>query len=130
MITLFEGFTDSKFFPNSIGMVGVNTDLDFIISSGAEIRFFYDNDKTGLKKSLQMLNEGQKVFLWEKLFKDLIKGKKDPYTLYNKLINIKDLNKLAQIVQDPYRRFKLNNFFSYDKYDKKFLNGKNFRNKY
>jgi len=125
-ITVFEGYTDSKFYPNSIGLVGLDTDLDFLMKSGADLQFFYDYDKPGMYTSLKMINKGQKVFLWEKLFEDLIKDKKDPYTLYNKLINIKDLNKLAEIVNDPYKTLKLHKYFSIDTFDKKYIKFDNF----
>ena len=126
VVTIFEGYTDSKFYPNSIGLVGVDTDLDFLLKSGAELQFFYDYDRAGIYNSIKMLNQNQRVFLWEKLFEDLIKNKKDPYQLYKKLIKIKDLNKLAEIVQDPYSKLKLYNYFSIDLFDKKYLTFKNF----
>lgn len=126
IITVFEGYTDSKFYPNSVGLVGLDTDLDFLLKSGADLQFFYDYDKAGMYNSLKMLNKGEKVFLWEKLFQDLIKNKKDPYGLYQKLIKIKDLNKLAEIVANPYSKLNLKNYFSIDIFDKNFINFKNF----
>lgn len=126
-ITVFEGYTDSKFYPNSIGLVGLDTDLDFLMKSGATLQFFYDYDKAGMSMSLKMINKNQKVFLWEKLFEDLVSKKKDPYTLYNKLIKIKDLNKLAEIVNNPYRTLNLHTFFSIDIFDKKYIKFDNFK---
>ena len=128
-ITVFEGYTDSKFYPNSIGLVGVETDLDFLMKSGADLQFFYDYDTAGMWSSQKMMESGHKVFLWEKLFEHLIKDKKDPYTLYNKLINIKDLNRLAEIVNDPYRTLNLHKFFSVDVFDKSYITYKNFPKK-
>jgi hypothetical protein len=125
-ITVFEGYTDSKFYPNSIGLVGLDTDLDFLMKSGADLQFFYDYDKPGMWNTLKMLNKGEKVFLWEKLFENLIEGKKDPYELYQKLIKIKDLNRLAEIVNDPYNSLKLHKYFSIDIFDKKYINFDNF----
>jgi hypothetical protein len=45
VITIFEGYLDSLFYPNSIGLVGVNTDYKLIENSGADIQYFFDNDE-------------------------------------------------------------------------------------
>lgn len=118
-ITLFEGYLDSTFFPNSIGLVGVNTDMNFFLKNDLDIRLFFDNDKDGIKKSQYYLEKfGKPVFLWEKLFEELAKKSKDPYKSKYKLENnIKDLNKLAEKVNDPYHKLKLHQYFSVDELD-------------
>lgn len=65
-ITLFEAYIDSKFFPNSIGAVGLNTDMSFLANNELAIRFFFDNDNVGRRKAKEWLKKGYQVFLWEK----------------------------------------------------------------
>ena len=43
-ITVFEGYLDSLFFPNSLGVVGVNTDMRFLENNDLDLQYFYDND--------------------------------------------------------------------------------------
>lgn len=122
-VTIFEGYLDSLFFPNSIGVVGVNTDMDFLEKNGLEIQYFYDNDQAGYNKANEKIRAGYPVFLWKKLFEDIVskKNSKDPYGLMHRISKVKDLNKLATIVQNPYKSFALNDFFSTDIYDMKYL---------
>jgi hypothetical protein len=122
-VTLFEGYIDSLFFPNSIGVTGVNTDLTFLETSGIDLRYFYDNDNEGNKKSLEKLDKGYQVFLWGKLFEHLLNTKKpgDPYSYISRIRKIKDLNKLAELIPDPYKKLKLIGFFSTDELDRNYL---------
>jgi len=120
-ITIFEGYLDSIFFPNSIGTTGVETDYTFLLETDElNIRFFYDNDKVGLKKSIEKIEQGYSVFLWKKLFKKLSKGdSKKEFFLKN---NVKDLNDLAKLTKkNIYLDFKLENYFSIDEFDKIYL---------
>jgi hypothetical protein len=123
IITIFEGYIDSLFYPNSIGLVGVNTDFKLIESSGLELRYFFDNDEAGYKKSEEKLKEGYPVFLWKKLFEDIVDKKKsaEPDKLMHRISKVKDMNKLAQLVPDPYKKLKLDDFFSQDEYDVKWI---------
>jgi len=113
-ITIFEGFLDSLFFPNSIGMVGVNTDDRFLKSNNLDIQYFYDNDEAGFKKSIEKIKEGDSVFLWKKFLGDIVKRKKDtdPYKLEWRISKVKDLNKLAELSANPYKNFDLESYFS------------------
>ena len=122
-VTLFEGYIDSLFFPNSIGVTGVNTDLTFLENSGIDLRYFYDNDNEGDKKSIEKLDQGRQVFLWGKLFKFLEQKKKpsDPYSYMDRIKKIKDLNKLAEILPNPYKTLSLHKFFSCDEMDRMFI---------
>jgi hypothetical protein len=118
-VTVFEGYLDSLFYPNSIGVVGVNTDMRFI-EANLDMQYFFDNDGTGHKNSAMKLKEGFSVFLWKKLFDNLIEKKKpsDPFTYLQRISAIKDLNKLAQLTGgDPYKKLDLPKFFSRDQYD-------------
>ena len=122
-VTVFEGYLDSMFFPNSIGLVGVNTDARMIENNGIDIQYFFDNDEAGFKKSEEKLKEGYSIFLWRKLFEDIVSKKKsdDPQSLLHRISKIKDMNKLSQLVPNPYKKLKLQNYFSMDVLDIKWL---------
>ena len=117
-ITVFEGYLDTKFFPNSIGCVGTNTDLTLLLSQDANIRFFYDYDETGIKKAKKMLANGHSVFLWDKLFQDWSRTRANSNLAYRKLVSeIVDLNNVALIVKSPYKTLNLEKYFSFDEFD-------------
>lgn len=122
-VTVFEGYLDSLFYPNSIGVVGVNTDLGFLEHNNLDIQYFFDNDIAGFNKSNDKIKSGFDVFLWKKMFESIVDTKNpfDPYTLYNRISKIKDLNKLATIVNNPYKELDLKSFFSKDIYDIKYI---------
>jgi hypothetical protein len=131
-VTIFEGYLDSLFFPNSIGMVGANNSddiLKFLLDADEDlkIRFFFDNDKKGREKAMKMISKGHQIFLWEKLFKELLKNKKNIYEAKRKLEKIIDLNNLVVESKNPniVEKLKLNEYFSQDEFDKIFLD-KNF----
>lgn len=107
-ITIFEGYLDSLFFPNSIGVIGVNSDLSYLENSDLKLQYFYDNDAAGHKESAKKIKKGYKVFLWSKLMKDLES---------HNFKNIKDLNKLAYFFPNPYKKLELKKYFSKDIYD-------------
>ena len=125
-VTIFEGYLDSTFFPNSIAGIGINSldDISFLTMNELDVRFFLDQDNVGVRKSLKFLEQGYKVFLWQKLVEKLIEKKKDKYIAKKRVLNIKDLNKLVQEMKNPdaYNKLKLYNFFSNDLFDKLYLN--------
>jgi hypothetical protein len=120
---VFEGFLDSLFYPNSIGIVGVNTDLRFLENNNLDLQYFFDNDIAGYNKSEEKLLNGGKVFLWRKLFEDIVSKKKtdDPHKLLHRISKVKDLNKLNELVPGAFKKLSLDIFFSEDLYDLKFL---------
>jgi hypothetical protein len=122
-ITVFEGYLDSLFFPNSIGLVGVNTDYRFIEKNDLDLRYFFDNDDAGYSKSEEKIKQGYRVFLWKKLFEDIVskKNTNDPYKLIYRISKVKDINKLCEITPDAYNKLKLNRFFSSDILDLKWI---------
>jgi hypothetical protein len=122
-ITIFEGFLDSLFYPNSVGIVGVNTDLRFLENNNLDLQYFFDNDIAGYNKSEEKLLEGGKIFLWKKLFEDIVSKKKsdDPHKLLYRISKVKDLNKLNELVPESFKKLELSNFFSEDLYDLKYL---------
>ena len=124
-ITIFEGYADSLFLPNSIGQVGVNTDVSFLLNEeGIDIRFVYDNDEAGLKKTVSMLENGRHVFLWNKFFLDMLKKYKgNKFQMARRLSStIKDFNKLAIKLNRPiYNLYNWDDYFSNDIMDKIYL---------
>lgn len=122
-ITIFEGYLDSLFYPNSIGVVGVNTNMNILESNNLDIQYFFDNDEAGYLKSDEKIKVGFRVFLWKKLFEDVVSKKNsvDPYGLMYRISQIKDLNTLSQLVPEPFKKLDLNNFFSKDIYDIKWI---------
>ena len=122
-ITVFEGYLDSLFYPNSIGLVGVNTDYKLIENNGLEIQYFFDNDDAGFGKSEEKMKAGYPVFLWRKLFESIVEKKKpaDPMALLHRISKVKDINKLATLAQDPYKSLRLSDFFSRDVLDLKWI---------
>lgn len=122
-ITIFEGFLDTKFIPNSIGCVGTNTDINFILNQDADIRFLYDYDKTGIKKSKEMIKQGYSVFLWERFFNFWSDKTKNPSRAGRELREkIKDLNDVAKLVSNPYTRLEIVKWFSVDEMDLIYIN--------
>ena len=135
-ITIFEGFLDSIFYPNSIGMVGAKNDQDllkFLTESDADLslRFFYDNDITGISKATKMLKNGFPVFLWNRLFEKLTERSKNKSNAKKKLNNIIDLNDLVISSKNPriYEALKLEKFFSIDEFDLLYLDKMTFDTK-
>jgi hypothetical protein len=122
-ITVFEGYLDSLFFPNSIGLVGVNTDYRFLENNNLDIRYFFDNDEAGYRKSEEKINSNYPVFLWKKLFEDIVNKKKsdDPYRLLHRISKVKDINKLSELVPSPYKKLKLDDYFSSDVLDMRWI---------
>jgi len=120
-ITLFEGYTDSIFFPNSVGAVGLNSDYGIFTQNDLDVRFFFDNDDVGKRKSHEWLKKGFNVFLWEKYINTLAKKQDDPHAFkiwFNK--NIKDLNKLMQELPTNWKD--LEPYFSSNPFDTLYLN--------
>jgi hypothetical protein len=117
-ITVFEGFLDTKFFPNSIGCVGTNTDINFILNQEADIRFIYDYDDTGIKKAKEMIGRGYSVFLWERVFDFWAEKTKNPAKAGRELREmIKDLNDIAKLIANPYSKLEMVKWFSKDEFD-------------
>lgn len=122
-VTIFEGYIDSLFYPNAIGVIGTNTDMRFLESNNLPLQYLYDNDYAGYKKTEEKIKGGYKVFLWKKLFEDITMKKRheDPYKLMARISKVKDLNALAVLVNNPYKTLKLYEYFSRDVFDIKYV---------
>ncbi len=66
-VTVFEGPFDSFLFKNSVANTGANKNFPLDIN----VRYFYDSDRTGNKKSLERIDAGDQVFLWSRFIKDV-----------------------------------------------------------
>lgn len=122
-VTIFEGYLDSLFYPNSIGLVGVSTDTKFLENNNLDIQFFYDNDHAGHKKSEEKIKQQFPVFLWKKLFTEIVDKKESKYPdrHFYRLNEIKDLGKLSELVPLSYKKLKLFDYFSQDTYDLRWI---------
>lgn len=104
-ITIFEGPMDSWFWPNSVALCSVENRFPFDIEN---VRFFYDWDKAGLLKSIELLSNGFSVFNWGKFLEenDITKNKKW------------DLNDLVVHLRATGKKIKrLDNYFTNDALD-------------
>jgi hypothetical protein len=74
-ITVFEGPMDSWLWPNSVGLCSVENRFPFEVEN---VRFWYDWDKAGNDKSVELLSKGQSVFNWGKFLEenDITKNRK------------------------------------------------------
>ena len=66
-IILLEGPLDSFLVPNSIANGGANKHFPIDLP----LKYLYDRDTTGIKKSVEHINKGDEVFLWEKFLRDI-----------------------------------------------------------
>ena len=116
-VTVFEGYLDSTFIPNSVGMTGTNTDVHFLSEQGITFRFFFDFDNAGHIETEKYLKEGNIVFLWGRFLEYLTKEYKTlPEVVRNFKSDKQDLNKW---VVSPFYTDKidLEKCFSKDKLD-------------
>ena len=66
-LDVFEGPLDSFLFKNSIGNAGATKRFPLDIP----VRYWYDDDDAGRKKSIEMINKNNQIFLWEKFKNDI-----------------------------------------------------------
>jgi len=103
-VIIFEGPMDSFLYNNSIANTGANKTMPIDIP----VKYWYDYDKTGIKKSIEYIEKGQSVFLWSKLIKE--------YELPNRLKW--DLNDLVIYMKEHNLKISsFNKYFSNDPLD-------------
>jgi hypothetical protein len=104
-------------------LVGVNTDYRFLENNELDLQYFFDNDEAGYKKSEEKIKSGYPVFLWKKLFEDIVSKKKtdDPHRLLYRISKVKDINKLCEMVPDAYKKLELQSYFSKDNLDLRWI---------
>jgi len=115
---VFEGFLDSVFFPNSVALVGLDTDISLFSDQNVDIRFVLDNDEPGQRKAKKMIDQNHSVFLWKKLINDLSKGKGTKFKHYLET-ETTDINSLVEAYDDQniYTTLHLDKYFAKDQFD-------------
>ena len=103
-ITLFEGPFDSFLFKNSVANGGANKGFPIDLN----LRYWYDRDNTGIKKSIEKIKEGSSVFLWEKFNREVGLPYRKKWDLTDCLVYLKENN-----IDIP----NFENYFSKDLFD-------------
>jgi len=67
MITIFEGPMDSWLWANSTGLCSLENKFPFDLENK---RYWYDWDKSGISKSMDLLSKGETVFNWGKFLEE------------------------------------------------------------
>lgn len=99
-VVALEGPIDSTFVDNSVALVGLNFDDEFLEwCKENDVHFLLDNDKSGKQKSLELILLGLKVFNWKVFLKDHhYKPAKD----VNELILLNNLDRFTFEDLSPY----------------------------
>ena len=84
-LTIMEGPIDSLAIANSIALQSAAKHLDGFFDEVENVRYLFDNDKTGREMALKKMKNHKTVFLWGQ-YLDMIKSKN----------NIKDINDLQK----------------------------------
>jgi DNA primase len=85
-LTIMEGPIDSLAVANSIALQGASKQLDGFFDEVENVRYIFDNDKTGKEMTLKKLKNHKKVFLWGQ-YLNMIHTK----------LKVKDLNDLQKM---------------------------------
>jgi len=110
-IIVLEGQFDAMFLDNALATTGVTkskTILGTLVTSKNGLILF-DNDKAGKTESIKLLNQGYRVFLWNKIISDLRKSYPDMRKNINK---IKDINNLFNFYKEIDPSFNYESFNS------------------
>lgn len=108
-ITIFEGPMDSWMWNNSVGLCSLENKFPFEIEN---VRYWYDWDKAGIEKSMDLLAKGFSVFNWGKFLEenDITKNRKW------------DLNDLVVHLRTTGKKIKrFDNYFTNDALDLRFF---------
>lgn len=107
-LTIMEGPIDSLAIANSIALQSAAKHLDGFFDEVENVRYLFDNDKTGREMSLKKMKNHKKVFLWGQ-YLDMIKSKN----------NIKDINDLQK--QNLFNIDIIEKCFSDDEFDAMYI---------
>jgi predicted RNA-binding Zn-ribbon protein involved in translation (DUF1610 family) len=97
-VTLFEGPMDSFLFKNSIANTGANKTLPVDI----QVRYWYDDDKTGRQRALQHITQSEQVFLWDRFKKDFNLPYRTKWDLNDVLVYLKSIDSKENLFFDKY----------------------------
>lgn len=111
-IKVLEGAFDAFLLDNAIARAGVKKALPFVLDN---MVFINDYDKSGKDNSIEYINNGMHVFLWEKFLTD----HKHLGLNTNEKIDITDVVCASKKTGLPIQS--LNKYYSQDKYDLYFL---------
>jgi hypothetical protein len=89
-ITIFEGPMDSWLWGNSVGLCSLENRFPFETDG---IRYWYDWDDAGIKKSSELLGEGKNVFNWGKFLEDHSITKNRKWDLNDLVIHLRTTGK-------------------------------------
>ena len=103
-LTIMEGPIDSLAIANSIALQSAAKHLDGFFDEVENVRYLFDNDKTGREMTLKKMKNHKTVFLWGQ-YLDMIKSKN----------NIKDINDLQK--QNLFNIDIIEKCFSDDEFD-------------
>lgn len=107
-LTIMEGPIDSLAIANSIALQSAAKHLDGFFDEVENVRYLFDNDKTGKEMSLKKMKNHKTVFLWGQ-YLDMIKSKN----------NIKDINDLQK--QNLFNIDIIEKCFSDDEFDAMYI---------
>lgn len=94
-VILQEGPFDSFLINNSIANTGANKSFNLDIP----VKYLYDKDKTGIEKSMEHINAGDEVFLWERFLNDINAPSREKWDINDVYIWAKNNNvKLPNIL--------------------------------
>jgi hypothetical protein len=89
-ITIFEGPMDSWLWGNSVGLCSIENRFPFGVNN---IRYWYDWDDAGIKKSMELLGEGKEVFNWGKFLEEHSITKNRKWDLNDLVIHLRTAEK-------------------------------------
>ena len=107
-LTIMEGPIDSLAIANSIALQSAAKHLDGFFDEVENVRYLFDNDKTGREMALKKMKNHKTVFLWGQ-YLDMIKSKN----------NIKDINDLQK--QNLFNIDIIEKCFSDDEFDAMYI---------
>ena len=107
-LTIMEGPIDSLAIVNSIALQSAAKHLDGFFDEVENVRYLFDNDKTGREMALKKMKNHKTVFLWGQ-YLDMIKSKN----------NIKDINDLQK--QNLFNIDIIEKCFSDDEFDAMYI---------
>ncbi len=89
-ITVFEGPMDSWFWKNSVGLCSIENKFPFDVEG---LRYWYDWDKAGIEKSMDLLSKGFIVFNWGKFLEENSITKNKKWDLNDLVVHLRSTGK-------------------------------------
>lgn len=96
-VTILEGPMDSFLIKNAVAICGANKHINMLFRH----RFMFDDDDTGRKNAIKLLETGNEVFLWQKFKKDMDLPYKKKWDMNDVVLYYSQTNKKLPSL-DPY----------------------------